>query len=352
MVFSYYLLKYPYTLIFKLAGLLGLNDYYAAYCGDVLDYYIMKPVLRYLPELRIISKDKKVREALAELGVKSGILPAFPRGVLMCRLAAHKFPAAGMKKIGMRHGPFHFKALSGKRNYMLFDLFLFTSEREAEIASQRGITNGVGVGYPKLDRAFNGEIGEAELEKLRMELGFAADKKTLLFTSTWEGSGMSAIAKWYDKLPELTGEYNIMVSLHPWIAEDYRSVIRSTAGVHYIQNYDTTPYIMLADICIGDTSSILGECCALDKPMITFEVGEAARIVPYVMDMINEFSLRISRFDELKPAIERYRTEPDLKKKERRQANAVMFSNLDGTAGEKSAELIRRGLRIGAASYR
>ena len=341
MVFSYYLLKYPYSLMWGMQRLLGRGDYYAAYCGDVMDYHIMEPVLKYLPELKIISKNKKIQNFLAALGVKSTRLPTFPRGVLMCRLAGHKFPADGMKKIGMRHGPFHFKALSDKANYNIFDHFIFTSEHEAELAAKAGITNGEGIGYPKLDKAFDGKISTCFLDNLSAQLGLSPEKRTLLFTATWEGSQMSAIDRWFDRLAELKDDYNLLVSMHPWTGEKYRNKVKNIVGVHYIESYDTTLYIMLADICIGDTSSMLGECCALDKPMITFRVDNAGRMVDYVIEMLERISVRIERFEEIGSAIALCDARAEEMSRERETANELMFSNLDGSAGKKVADFIR-----------
>lgn len=327
--------------MWSILKVLGKGDYYAAYCGDELDYYIMEPVLKYLPELTIISKNKIIQNFLSEKGVKSMRLPAFPKGVLMCRLAGHKFPAGGMKKIGMRHGPFHFKALSDKANYNLFDHFIFTSEQEAILAAKAGITNGVGLGYPKLDKAFDRKISTCCLDNLGAQLGLSPEKRTLLFTATWEGSQMSAIDRWFDRLAELKDDYNLLVSLHPWTGENYRNKVKSTPGVHYIESYDTTPYIMLADICLGDTSSILGECCALDKPMITFRVSSGGRVVNYVEEMLERISVRIDRFEELSRAIALCDARAEEMSRERKAANELMFSNLDGSAGKKTADFIR-----------
>ena len=346
MVLSYYILKLPYTIIFNLLTLLKLNNYFAAYIGDELDYYIMEPVLRFIPELKLISKNKRIQHYLADKGLISTLLPAFPKGVLMCRLAAHKFPATKMVKIGMRHGPYHFKSLSNKRNYLLFDQFIFTSEHEARIAQESEIINGIGIGYPKLDKAFNGEIDQNMINELKVQMGFDNSKKTLLFTSTWEGSGMSAIDKWYNKLYLLAEDYNILVSLHPWTSKKYRYEIEKSRNITLIRGYDTTPYIMIADICIGDTSSILGDCCALDKPIITFEVDTAHRTTPEITELIKSFSISIKDFDELIPAIKQYENTPDLKKGERKKANDIMFSNLDGSASKKAAEFIRKEFNI------
>jgi hypothetical protein len=341
MVYSYYILKYPYTLIFKLLSLLKLNNYNGAYCADLLDYQVMQPVLKLLPELKIIAKNRKTRKELAALGVKAKILPAFPQGVLMCRLAAHKFPAAGIRKIGMRHGPFHFKALPGKSSFQLFDKFIFTSEMEVEIAKEKGITNGIGLGYPKLDAALSGKMTSTYLLQLARGANLDTNKKTLLFTATWEASGMSALSRWKDRIIELTSDFNILVTLHPWIDDSIKIKLAKTPGVHLVQGYDTTPYILLADVCIGDTSSILAECCALNKPIITFSTQPAPRTVPYVMQMIKNFSLQITEFEELLPAIGTYLAQQDFKKAARSEASRIMFSNLDGSAGKKIAAFVK-----------
>ncbi|MCF7918576.1 MAG: CDP-glycerol glycerophosphotransferase family protein [Candidatus Cloacimonetes bacterium] len=318
-----------------------MNNYYGAYCDNLLDWQMMLPVIRLIPELKIIARNRKVQRGLAAKGIKSRVLPAYPQGVLMCRLSAHKFTAAGIKKIGMRHGPFHFKELPGKGAFLLFSRFIFTSENEADIALKKGITNGIGLGYPRLDAFFKGEISLEEIKFLKRKLKFDNNKKNLLFTATWPASGMSALEIWKKRIRELILEFNVLVTLHPWTDPAISEYFEQMPGVHLIKDYENIPYIMLADICIGDTSSILAECCALDKPIITFTVPPAPRFVPYVLDMIKDFSLQINGFDELLPAINRYIKEPDLKKTARERARKLMFSNTDGSAGIKIAELIR-----------
>ena len=341
MVLSYYFLKYPYSLIFGILSVFKLNNYYAAYIGDELDYCILEPVLQYLPKLKLISKNKRIQNYLVDKGHKSKLLPAFPKGVLMCRLAAHKFPAKSIKKISLTRGAYHFKALPNKKSYLLFDKYIFTGKKEAVIARSKGITNIIGINYPKLDKAFNGQLTPEKLEKLKNIIGLDSSRLTLLFTATWDKSGMSAIKIWYDKLENLTKKFNLLISLHSWVSEEYKTVIRNAKGVFLISDYDTTPYVKISDICIGDTSSILGDCCALDKPIITFKVNNAKRTIPEIRQLIDSFSIFIDKFDELLPAIKKYIDNPYLKKEERDKANSIMFSNLDGSSGAKIAESVK-----------
>jgi hypothetical protein len=342
MVPAYYLLKTPYTLAWHIKRLLGRTEGVVLYCANTLDYQIFAPVQKHLKPLPVVAKDKKAQRALRAMGVKSIRLPSFPDGVIMCRQAAYRFPATSLKKIGLRHGAYHFKPFANADSYNLLDRFLMTSRTEVEQAQAAGIRCGVAVGYPKLDAAFDGHYDEYSLRRFRHEARIDARKKTLLFTATWDKSGLSAVAQWANKLAPLTNHYNILITVHPWTSAEYIDAIRSTPEVFYIGDRDVIPWIMLADVCIGDTSSILGECCALDKPMITFKMPEGKRSVPHVQAMIRNMSLQIDGVNQLDGAIADSLADPAAKQAQRAEANRIMFDQLDGRAGERAAAEILR----------
>lgn len=342
MVLSYYIIKHPYTLWWRIKRLLGKTEGVVLYCANTLDYEIFAPVQKYLKPLPVVAKDKKAQQALRAIGVESTRLPSFPDGVIMCRQAAYRFPAAGIKKIGMRHGAYHFKPFANAAGYNQLDRFFMTSSTEVKQAQDAGIRSGVAIGYPKLDQAFDGTYSEQYLSGLRSTLGLDPNKKTILFTATWDKSGLSAISQWADKLAPLRKHYNVLVTVHPWTAKEHIDTIRNTPGVIYLGSRDIIPHIMIADVCIGDASSILAECCALDKPMITFRMPEGKRTVPHVHEMIRDFSLQISDVSELDGAIKQCLADPAAKQKQRAEANRIMFDELDGRAGERAAaEIVR-----------
>jgi len=340
MVLSYYIIKPPYTLWWHLKRLLGKTEGVVLYCANTLDYEIFAPVQKYLKPLPVVTKDKKAQWALRAIGVESTRLPSFPDGVIMCRQAAYRFPAAGIKKIGLRHGAYHFKPFANPESYNLLDRFFMTSSTEVKQAQDAGIHCGVAIGYPKLDPAFDGSLNVNTLATFRRDLKLNPNKKTILFTATWDKSGLSAITQWASNLAPLIAHYNVLVTVHPWTAREYVDTIRKTPDVIYLGSRDIIPHIMLADVCIGDASSILAECCALDKPIITFKMPEGKRTVAHVHDMIRNFSLQITDASELNHAIEQCLANPTAKQAQRAEANRIMFDELDGHAGKRAADEI------------
>ena len=342
MVLSYYIIKPPYTLWWNIKRLLGKTEGIVLYCANTLDYEIFAPVQKYLKTLPVVAKDKKAQQALREIGVDSTCLPSFPDGVIMCRQAAYRFPVKNIVKIGLRHGAYHFKPFANADGYNMHNRFFMTSRTEVEQAREAGIHCGTPIGYPKLDPAFDGSINADTLRNIQLKLGLDKQKKTLLFTATWDKSGLSAIGQWADKLAPLAAQYNVLVTVHPWTTAEHIERIKNTPGVFFLGNQNIMPYIMLADTCIGDASSILAECCALNKPIVTFKMPEGKRTVPYVHEMIRDFSLQIDDVNGLKDAIEQCLSNPDTKQAQRAKANQIMFDELDGQAGQRAADEIIR----------
>lgn len=340
MVFSYYLLKVPYKLVWNVLNLFKKRKEVVFYCANELDLDIFKNVQNSLIPLPVVVKNKAMKRKLKSMGIESRTLPVYPKGVIMCRQACYLFPESKIIRIGMRHGAYHFKHFAGVKGYNMFNQFHFSSSKEVEEAQQVGITSGVGLGFPKMDDAFNGTYSETYLEELKREIGLDENKKTILFSATWDGSEMSAIDKWYDKLDQLTNEYNVLVTVHVWMSESYKKKIRNTEGVFFLESSDVIPYIMISDVCLGDASSIISEMCALHKPIVSFKIPMVRRAVPEVMEIIESISFQIHQFEELKPMIEHAMFATKEKEEARNRANKRMFEKLDGKAGERVAAKI------------
>ncbi len=339
MVFSYYLTKIPYCLTWYTLKLFRIKKMGYFYCGDELDLEIFKSVQRHLQPLPVIAKNKQIQSDLEGLGIKSTLLPKFPDFVIMTRHAAHKFPCNKITRIGMRHGPYHFKKFTNASNYNMFDVFFMTSSEDVRHGAKIGIKSAIGMGYPKLDCAFDGTYNTETISDFKTKNRIISHKKTLLFSATWEGSGMSAVDKWAKQLGKLTEKYNVLVTLHPWVSKEYKDIISSTKGVTLIKDKNLAPWIMSSDICIGDTSSVLAEFSALGKPVITFRVEQANRLTNEIIELLDSFTYRVDTFEELRAKLRDLRNEDPLKRA-RTQANAVMFNHLDGTAGLRIASAI------------
>jgi hypothetical protein len=311
------------------------------FIGEAMDYIILRNVMPYFPKSRVVSKNKEVQRKLMEMNVSSILWPTFPDVVIMARHALYKYPHVGIVRICLEHGPYIFKNFIAAKKYNLFDLYFFTSKKLLKKARKTGIVSGEYAGYPKLDNALNGSITPAQIEELKSGLNLDTNKSTILFSATWDKSGMSAINKWHHSLDQLVDSYNILVTLHPFMSKFYVESVKATPGVIFIEELDMVPYLMLSDVLVSDTSSIIAEFCALDKPIITFSVGEAPRLTNHIRKIIKKLSIQISEFHELPDVINKVLID-DTKSKDRMKANKKFFTTLDGKATERAVQEIHR----------
>lgn len=342
---AYYLYKYPYKLGFYIAKLFNRNKGLVFYCGDPLDYEMFVPIKKHLPKIDIVAKNKKTRNYLTKNGINFLRMPVFPKAVIMARHAPYKFPVKSIIKIGFDHGLYQFKRWTSPENYNRFNAYFVSSPEQVKIARTLNITSTKAIGYPKLDNAFNGTYNEVYLNKIKTELNLAPNKKTIIFTSTWNIDGLSALDRWIDRVGELSEEYNVLVTVHTWTAKSKIDLLKSIKGITFLDKFDVTPYIMIADVFVGDYNSLIGEACALNKPIITFRVPESKRSIKEVRKMIESISIQIDSFDEINQAIFSSVGNPDEKIEEREIANSIMYLALDGEAGKRASEEINNLLK-------
>ncbi|MDR0306230.1 MAG: CDP-glycerol glycerophosphotransferase family protein [Chitinispirillales bacterium] len=341
MVFSYYINRPIYAAAWYFLRIFRGKKRCVLYCEDAFDILLFKNVGRHLGNVEIVAKNKSVRSNLKKLGYEHvSTMPSFPDAVIMFRNMAWKFPCKKIVKIGFKHGAYNFKAHSKAQYYNMFNLFFLTSNNEAERVKKSGVTAELAAAYPKIDSIFDGSITADHLKELSEKIGLDPDKKTLLFSSTWDGSGMSAIDKWYDKISSLKSRFNLLVTVHDWMSGSYKNALRENRDIFFIEELDRIKYIMLADVCVNDTSSLIAECCLLNKPLVTFKTAQTSRTLPDVIELIEKISLRIDRFDELEGAVDLLLKNGGLFAKERAEAAKIMFDTPDGLAGKRAAEKI------------
>lgn len=316
------------------------NPQAVIYCAEPVDYVTLKPVLKYLPALPVVAKNRKTKEYLKNKGIEYKCMPSFPEAVIMSRHAAHKFPEEKIIKIGFRHGAYHFKAFAGAQYYNMFDLFFVTGNNELDLAEKHGITTAKAIGFPKLDPAFNNAYNDEILKIFINKANIDYKKGTVIFTATWDKSGMSAIDKWIEIIHTLTERYNILVTVHPWTSKKYIEKLREIEDLYFINEPDVLPYLLIADVLVGDTSSIIAEFCALDKPIIVFKTSPTKRTVDKITCLLEDIAYRIDGASQLDEAIEYSLKNPKEKSTQRQKANKIMFDVLDGKAGKRAAEVI------------
>lgn len=313
----------------------------AFYAPEEIDFIGFASIAKHLPPLYYLTQNKKLKTKIKDQGHQHKALFSFPDVLIMSRHAMHRFPSSKIISIGMRHGPYHFKRMTKAANYNRFDLYLFSSQADLVAAKEIGVKVGKAIGFPALDAAFDGSISKDDLQALALKYQLHPQKPKLLFTATWDKANMSAIDKWIQHLPKLKDSYNIMVTLHPWVSLKYRKMLSNMPFVKMVSAPELIKSIMLAEVCIGDQSSVLGYCSALDKPMISFALPPAARSLPKIDEMIKSFSISIDSFDQLQAAIQSSLNNPSQFHQERKEANRLMFDALDGKAGWRAACAIK-----------
>ena len=312
------------------------------YCADPLDYLMFQPIKKHLDYPVIyVARNRKTREYFKKNGIPIKVYPAFPEVVIMARHLAYKFPVKRIKKIGFDHGLYQFKQWTSTMYYNQFDIYFVSSENQVELARQRGIISTVAIGYPKMDQAFNGTYSEESLNKIKINLGLDLEKKTIIFTSTWNIAGLSMLSHWIEQVHTLVEKYNILLTVHTWTEQKHIEKLKNIPGAFFLDEFDVTKYLLIADVFVGDYNSLIGEFCALDKPIITFRLPDSARSIPAVKELISGISIQIDNFDEVEQAIARCLTNPGEFSVARNKANELLFYRLDGFAGKRASEIIK-----------
>ena len=340
MVVSGLIIKFPYWLCWHLLRVFKQLNGMVFYVESEHDYYVIENILPHIsyPYI-IVANSQSTANKLKLQGLQVKVWPVFPKIIFMTRHAFHRFPIKAVKKIGIKHGTYHFKKMIHPKKYNAFDLYIFTTESEAKMVAEKGVKCGIVGGQPKLDTLFSQDTLKNS-RKIKQQPGFDANKKTLLFTTTWDKSGLSAIDKWIDKLSELTAMYNILVSMHPMMSKDYIDKVKSIPGISIADSDNLPAYMVAADFLIGDTSSVMGEFCALNKPIITFVVKQSGRLTPEIKEMIKDISVQIANIDELGQAVEKYIRQPDLKQTQRQKWSEVFYGDTERPHGNRVAEIV------------
>jgi len=341
MNFVQLLLNLPYQISWKIYKQFNRKYQVDFFCGSYVDYICFKNIHHQLPEIRIVAKNRLIHSELSSYGIDSVVYPTFPNVIIMARHSTRRYPVKAIIKIGMRHGAYHFKNFIASPKYNAFDRYLFTSSNEVIQARERGITSGVAVGFPKIDDMFNGRITEFELNELRDKLTLDSTKRTIIFTATWDKRGYSAIDKWILRIEEMTTDYNVLVTVHNWLASDKKETLSKYKSIRYIEDKYILPYLMISDVMIADTSSIIAEFCALNKPIITFRVPEIKRLTSEITAMLDEISFRIDSFDEINNTLIEAIQFPDIHETKRLYYNSIMFDELDGQASSRAVKIIK-----------
>jgi CDP-ribitol ribitolphosphotransferase / teichoic acid ribitol-phosphate polymerase len=243
---------------------------------DIL-WYIDAEILSKFPFAESNAFTASLEEIMAYapdvIFVPGNAVPYFLRGVKV--QVFHGF--AGEKKG-------HFRI----RDY--FDLYLTQGPFFTRVFQQLARTHSnmqvTETGWSKLDPLFDSNTanGAADKNTLIKKYKIVPGQKVILYAPTFSPKLTSAPFL-LDELEQIGcaengNTHKILIKFHPLmdktLVDAYQKRFHASENIHLANEDDLTPFLLLADVMISDTSSAVYEFLLLDKPVITLNTSAEA----------------------------------------------------------------------------
>lgn len=174
-------------------------------------------------------------------------------------------------KVQIFHGigvekPAHYKI----RHF--FDIYLtsgpYVTKKYRQLQKKYNYFDVIETGWPKIDHIIN-----YKTENLHQKCQIPSDRKIILYAPTFS-SKMESVSELEKNFPHIikADEFWIL-KFHELMNKEQVSRLHKTlpANTKIITTHEITPFLHLADLMISDTSSVVYEFLALNKPVITFK---------------------------------------------------------------------------------
>ena len=182
---------------------------------------------------------------------------------------------------GVKTQVFHGLAGEKKGHFRIrsyFDLYLtqgpYFTKWFANAAKKHQNFEVVETGWPKLD-VYGKELHKYDADKTILLEKHQA-KKIILFAPTFSPS-LTCAPYLLEKIEQLATnkEYVIVIKFHDLMANDliekYQNLAEKTANIIFVEERNIIKYLLISDLMISDTSSVVYEFLLLNKPVITFK---------------------------------------------------------------------------------
>jgi hypothetical protein len=183
----------------------------------------------------------------------------------------------GVKHVQVFHGTSD-KIYDYRRDILDYDLFFISGYEAYKRYEKRGLLKrgtGILIGYPKLDRVFQGSlIKNEELQKL----GLNQSNKTVLYAPTWVDKAFNSSWKRFRQvfMRGLPDSINLIIKLHPNLTKyrenevrEFSSKLAKYKNTHILDSFaDIIPAMAASDLLLGDVSAVTREYLAFRKPFI------------------------------------------------------------------------------------
>jgi arylsulfatase A-like enzyme len=274
------------------------------------------------------------------------------------------YPARNALRAYMHHGPGF--GIMGNKTAIIeqCDIFFGLSDVEHQWFERLnpGIFGGrrtfIPVGFPKNDALSRGEFDRAAiLESLGLP-----DRKTLLITSHWqEQSTLRRLGfEPFQKLAAAFPEFNVIQTGHPWLWQANRKVsaawqeelLKSIHEVEadytnarFVQTSDVESLLAVADLLVGDYSSVMTSYSLLDRPIVFFNDPEFQFSIAELKQVFIEAAHSFSDMEGLLPACIDALNNPEAKFVGRRTMRQTFYNN-EGHSGTFTAKHARTAQQL------
>ena len=181
---------------------------------------------------------------------------------------------------GLKTQIFHGLAGEKKGHFRIrdyFDLYLtqgpYFTNRFQELKKKHKNFDVIETGWPKLDKYFK---NEDKYFKDRHELLSNNKSKYIILYAPTFSPKLTSAPYVINEIKTLAQNknYTILLKFHPlmdfkWI-EKYKNVAIENENIIFKNDSDITDYLIISDLLISDTSSVVYEFLLLNKPVVTF----------------------------------------------------------------------------------
>jgi hypothetical protein len=272
------------------------------------------------------------------------------------------YPAFNALRIQMHHGP-GFGILGNKTGPIKqCDIFCGLSDTEYDWFEryQPGLFNErrvfIPVGFPKSDALSRQVFDRLDRRAVLDRLGLA-ERPTLLVTSHWQQSSLLRTlgAAPLRALAQAFPECNVIQTGHPWLWQanhnvpadwqtaliaEMHSIEVQYPHARFVQTSDVETLLALADLMVGDYSSVMTSYSLLDRPIVYFDPPGFEFTFAGLKDVFIGASHPFSQAGELIPACKAALSNPQEKAEGRAHMRRTFYAN-EGRSAESMAELIR-----------
>jgi len=268
------------------------------------------------------------------------------------------YPARNALRVYMHHGPGF--GIMGNKTAIIRQCDIFCGLSETEGAWFERLNPGIfgnkrlffPSGFPKNDALYRGEY---DRQAIFDGLGLP-DRKTMLITSHWQEQ--STLRRLKDQpfrlLAQAFPEFNVIQTGHPWLWQANRKVpeswqrellhgIREVVSRHdnsrFVQTSDVESLLAIADLLVGDYSSVMTTYCLLNRPIVFFNDPDFQFSIPELKQVFIDASHCFSRVDDLVPACHAALSNTTMKTEGRARMRDTFYAH-EGRSAEYMAEII------------